>query len=99
MLEEYAKAIIKLNDQDYTTKTLLYLIYNHAVNRRDKGKDLLALTDISETISTRDYYTQVCFNRALIQLGISAFHQGNLNECQQILSNICSVGKNRDENK
>ena len=79
-----------------TTKALLYVIYNHAVNRRDKGKDLLSLTDLSETISARDYYTQDCFNRTLVQLGISAFHQGNLFETQQILSTICSLGKNRE---
>lgn len=57
------------------------------------------MTDIAETISSRDYYTQVCFNRALVQLGISAFHQGNLYETQQILSYICSLGKSREENK
>lgn len=47
VLEEYVKPILKLRDQDYTTKALLYVIYNHAVNRRDKAKDLLTLTDIS----------------------------------------------------
>lgn len=78
MLEVFVKPIFKLNNEDYTTKTLLYLIYNHAVNRRDKAKDLLIMTDISELITTRDYYTQICFNRALVQLGISSFHQGNL---------------------
>lgn len=57
------------------------------------------MTDISESIHTRDYYTQICFNRTLVQLGISAFHQGNLYETQQILSFICSLGKSREENK
>jgi hypothetical protein len=75
------------------------LIYNHAVNRRDKAKDLLIMTDVSELITSRDYYTQICFNRALVQLGISSFHQGNLYETQQILSSICSMGKSREENK
>lgn len=32
-------------------------------------------------------------------MGISAFQQGNLYETQQILLNICSIGKTRDENK
>ncbi len=57
---------------------------------------MLILTDISEQISTRDYYTQVCFNRALVQLAISAFHQGSINETQQILSAICGVAR-KDE--
>ncbi len=77
-LDDYVKPVLKLNDQSITTKALLYLIYNHALNRRDKAKDLLIITDLSETIGGRDYFTQVCFNRALVQLGISSFHQGNL---------------------
>jgi translation initiation factor 3 subunit C len=96
LLEEYVRPILQLNDEVKTTKTLLYLIYNHAVNRRDKAKELLMMTDLSETMSTRDYSTQICFNRALVQLGISAFHQGSLYETQQILGSVCSLGKNRD---
>lgn len=46
-LDQYVKPILKLNDQGTTTKALLYLIYNHALNRRDKAKDLLIITDIS----------------------------------------------------
>lgn len=98
-LEELGRMVLALEDSEYTTKTILYMVYNHAVNRRDKAKDFLSMTNIADVISSKDYYTQACFNRAMVQLGISAFHQGNVYETQQILSDICGIGKNREQNK
>ena len=57
------------------------------------------MTNIADTISSKDYYSQATFNRTLVQLGVSAFQQGNLYETQQILSDICGVGKTREQNK
>lgn len=99
MLEELGKMVLALEDSEYTTKAILYMVYNHAVNRRDKAKDLLSMTNIADVITTKDYLTQACFNRAMVQLGISAFHQGNMYETQQILSDICGMGKSREQNK
>jgi translation initiation factor 3 subunit C len=87
---------LRSEDEPLSTKVLLYLIYNHAINRRDKAKDLFVMTNLSETITSRDFDSQVSYNRALVQLGISSFHQGNLYEAQQILSSICSTGKSRE---
>lgn len=75
------------------------MVYNHAINRRNKAKDLLSMTNIADVINSKDYLTQAYFNRAMVQLGISAFHQGNLYETQQILSDICGMGKNKDQSK
>ena len=98
-LEELGRMVLALEDSEYTTKSILYIVYNHAVNRRSKAKDFLSMTNIADVISSKDYYTQAFFNRAMVQLGISAFHQGNLYETQQILADICGMGKNREQNK
>ncbi len=63
----------------------MYLIYNHAVNYREKGKEILVVSTLSETILTQDYLTQALYNRTLAQLGLSAFRNGNMFEVQQFL--------------
>ncbi len=57
------------------------------------------MSNIPETISECDYYTQVMFNRCIVQIGINAFHFGKYFEVQQFLSEICAAGKNRDQTK
>ena len=86
-------------NEEKVTKIILYLVYNHAVNRRDRGKDLLIISNIFEVINTCNHYTQACFNRALAQIGMSSFCQGNLHETQHFLSDLCGYGKARDQNK
>ena len=88
-----------LRSQDKTTKTILYLTYNHALNRREKARHLLSNSNIYETISSYDYYTQACFNRTIVQLGISSFYRGLLDETRQLLDGICGLGKSREQNK
>jgi translation initiation factor 3 subunit C len=78
---------------------LLYLIYNHAVNGREKGKELLTISTISETISSHDYYTQVLYNRVLVQVGLTAFRAGNMFEVQQFLYEMCSMTKAKENTR
>lgn len=98
-LEVFTQPIFTLRNQEITIKTILYLTYNHAINRREKAKDILATSNAHEIIHVFDSYTQACFNRAVVQLGISAFCRGSLDEARQILDGICGFGKNREQNK
>ena len=81
------------------TKAILYLVFNHAVNQREKGKELLIMSNISDTISEGDFYTQALYNRCIVQIGINSFFWGKYHEVQQFLSEICSYGygKTRDQ--
>ena len=38
VLQEYTAPILKSGNQANVTKTILYLVFNHAVNQREKGK-------------------------------------------------------------
>lgn len=96
-LEIYANLILKYSkDEESRIKTLLYLIYNHAINYREKGKELLVVSTLSEVILHQDYYTQALYNRALVQLGLCAFHSGNIFEVQQFLYEMCSGARMRE---
>jgi translation initiation factor 3 subunit C len=86
-------------DEETRIKTLLYLIYNHAVNYREKGKELLVVSTLSEVILHQDYYTQALYNRALVQLGLCAFRSGNMFEVQQFLYEMCSGARMRESTK
>ena len=99
-IKEYGNLILKYQqDEDVKTKTLLYLIYNHSVNGRDKGKELLTISTLSETILNQDYYTQVLYNRVLVQIGLAAFRQGSMFEVQQFLYEMCSIAKSKENTK
>ena len=50
------------------------MVYHHAANYRRKGKDLLLMSIIPDVITKCDYYTQALYNRAIVKIGISAFH-------------------------
>lgn len=96
-LETYANLILKHSkDEESRIKTLLYLIYNHAINYREKGKELLVVSTLSEVILHQDYYTQALYNRALVQLGLCAFQSGNIFEVQQFLYEMCSGARMRE---
>ena len=99
-IKEYSNLILKYQtDEETKTKTLLYVVYNHAINGRDKGKELLTVSTISENITNYDYYTQVLYNRVLVQIGLLAFRQGNMFEVQQFLYEMCSMTKAKESTK
>ena len=59
------------------------------------------MSSIPEIIKECDYYTQVMYNRCIVQIGITSFNHGKYFEVQQFLSEICSYafGKTRDQTK
>lgn len=100
ILEAYAGLVLRQSrDEETRVKTLLYLVYNHAINFREKGKELLVVSTLSEIILAQDYYTQALYNRALVQLGLAAFRVGNMFEVQQFLYEMCSSARAREATK
>jgi hypothetical protein len=43
------------------------------------------VTDVIEKASNSDYFTQLIFNRAIVQVGLLAFRNGNMYEAQAAL--------------
>lgn len=100
-LTDYANNILKelRKQEDVVTKTVLFLAYNHSLNGRERGKELLIMSNIPEQISSKDYLTQALYNRVMVQIGLNAFRNGNFLEVQQFLSELCGYGKTRDQNR
>ena len=88
-----------MESEENVTKTILYLVFNHAINYRSKAKDMLTMSNIPHSVHRADYYTQTLYNRAIIQIGICAFRNGSLYEVQQYLSEICGYAKMKEQPK
>lgn len=99
VLQEFSAPILKSSNDANIKKTILYIVFNHAINQREKGKEMLIMSNIPETITEGDFYTQAIYNRCIVQIGINSFFYGKYHEVQQFLSEICSYGygKTRDQ--
>jgi len=84
-------------DSKAKLKSLLTEIYYEALNENfDKAKSLFNKTNISHLVSlTKDDTIKVFYNRALIQLGVSAFRRGEFEMAKYFLSPLCCLGTSR----
>ena len=83
-------------DEATKTKVILYSVYNHCIHNRENGKELLLVTDVIEKAANGDYFTQVIFNRAIVQVGLLAFRNGNMYEAQAALNELCSQSRTKE---
>lgn len=95
---EYVVSTVLEHCRDDTTKTkiILYSVYNHCIHGRENGKELLLVTDVIERAAVGDYFTQVIFNRAIVQVGLLAFRSGNMYEAQAALNELCSQSRTKE---
>lgn len=75
----------------YERRALLSSIYYNAINNRyQKARDLFLESQVYATIHHADSSLQVQYNRALVQLGLSAFRAGEIEESHQALNEIAN---------
>ena len=72
----------------YRTKAILYNTFHYALNNQYYKADLLLMSHLQSTIHTAEPPVQILFNRALVQIGLCAFRNGLINECQQSLQEL-----------
>lgn len=73
----------------YTKPALLCHVYYLAVNNQYiAAKELFLESKLYQNIPQADASAQILYNRALVQLGLAAFKQGEIEESHQILSEI-----------
>lgn len=88
--KDYVDYILRhIGDESTVTKAILHYVFNRAINLDENAKDLLIITNITDTIPNCDHMTQILYNRTIAQLGLNAFHFGNLHEVQHYLSDLC----------
>lgn len=70
-------------------RAILAHIFNHAMHGRyHQARDLMLMSHLHDTIQHADVATQIMYNRAVMQLGVAAFRNGYIQECQTILSDM-----------
>ncbi|KAL7667292.1 Eukaryotic translation initiation factor 3 subunit C [[Candida] zeylanoides] len=78
----------------YKKKATLYTIYYYAVNNKyQEAKALFLNSQLYSQIHKADSSLQVLYNRALVQLGLSAFRSGFIEESHYELSEIANTLK------
>jgi translation initiation factor 3 subunit C len=71
------------------TRAMLSHIYHHALNGRyHEARDMLLMSHLQGAISHADQGSQILYNRAIVQLGLSAFRRGLVTETRTILLEI-----------
>lgn len=78
-------------------RAILAHIYSHAMHSRfHQARDLLLMSHLQDTIAHADVTTQILYNRSVMQLGLAAFRNGYIPECQTILSEMFSTQRQRE---
>jgi translation initiation factor 3 subunit C len=79
------------------TRAMLYHIYNFALqNQFHRARDMLLTSHLQETIHQADVGTQICHNRAMVQLGMCAFRLGMIVDAQGCLQEICGQQRQKE---
>ncbi|OWB57205.1 hypothetical protein B5S28_g3137 [[Candida] boidinii] len=97
LFDKLCSLLYKQPNSIFRKKTVLYHIYYYAFNDQYyKARDMLLMSHLQSTIHTSDPQLQVLFNRALVQLGFSAFRSGLFVEAQQSLQEIATSSRQRE---
>jgi len=88
------KNVLKHCSLKYKIKATLLQVYHHAIhNRYALAKDLIMKAKLQQIIGKQQISNQVCFNRAIVQIGLSAFRSGLFDECFKVLEHVCQSPK------
>lgn len=81
----------------YSNQAIVYSIYYYAVNNNyHKSRDLFNGSQISEIIHDLESDLQIQYNRALVQLGLSAFRAGSIEESHKILQEMVNSQRSKE---
>lgn len=81
----------------YQNQAFLQLVYHLAVNNQyARARELFVGSRIHSGINNAESDLQIQYNRALVQLGLSAFRAGAIEELSKILSDIIGLQRARE---
>lgn len=81
----------------YSKQAVLYSIYYYAVNNNyAQARDLFTESQISNSVHNLESNLQIQYNRALVQLGLSAFRAGSIEESHRILNEMVNSQRSKE---
>lgn len=89
VIDGLSKFLQELNNKIYGKHAILFSIYYYAVNNQyQEAKELFLSSQFYANINSSESSLQVQYNRALVQLGLSAFRSGHIDESHKILNEV-----------
>lgn len=75
---------------------LMQSYYYSTCDQFYRAREIIQLTNVQSVIQTSEVSIQVLFNRAIVQLGLSAFRIGQIEEARSILSEVATSNRIRE---
>lgn len=84
-------------DERSKTRALLCHAFHHARHERfHTARDMLLMSHLQDTIGFSDISTQILYNRALVRVGVAAFHHGYYADCVAALGEMVGANRQRE---
>ncbi|SAM00896.1 hypothetical protein [Absidia glauca] len=97
LIHELCAYLYKQNASMLRTRAMLCHIFHFALhNQFHKARDMLLMSHLQESIHQADVATQILYNRAVVQIGLSAFRQGLIKESHACLQEIQGTGRAKE---
>ncbi|SAM04062.1 hypothetical protein [Absidia glauca] len=97
LIHELCAYLYKQNVSMLRTRAMLCHIFHFALhNQFHKARDMLLMSHLQESIHQADVATQILYNRAVVQIGLSAFRQGLIKESHACLQEIQGTGRAKE---
>jgi hypothetical protein len=95
--EHLVQLVVDHCSQRLKIKAIMLQVYHHAIhNRYHEAKDLMLKTHVAKSIFKQQISNQICYNRAVVQIGLSAFRLGLFEESNQVLSEVAQNARIRE---
>ncbi|CAO3624813.1 unnamed protein product [Cunninghamella echinulata] len=97
LIHELCAYLYKQSTSMVRTRAMLCHIFHFALhNHFHKARDMLLMSHLQESIHQADVATQILYNRAVVQIGLSAFRQGLIKEAHSCLQEIQGTGRAKE---
>lgn len=91
LVEGLCDFLSKNPNKFYARSALLSKIYYYSINDQySKARELFISSQVYGNVNSFESHLQIMYNRALVQLGLSAFRASAIEECHQILNEIAN---------